>query len=234
MCGLVGILNFDKEPVSPVVLRRMTDIIAHRGPDGEGSYIDSELGLGHRRLAIIDLSPSGHQPMMSRDKRHIISYNGELYNFIELRVELESLGYQFRSRSDTEVLLYALAEWGDSVFERLNGMFAFAFWDSKKRELLLARDRYGIKPLYYTLAGNSLIFGSEIKAILEHPAYKTELDKEALLEYTTFQNFFTDRTLFKNIKLLPAGTFHQVLRVTRARRYETCLYQKILHLGELT
>ena len=210
MCGIAGIFNVNGEPASPVLLRRMTDAIAHRGPDGEGFFVDSFVGLGHRRLSIIDLSPAGHQPMATVDRRCVISYNGEIYNYQELRVELEALGYHFRSRTDTEVLLYALAEWKEHALERLNGMFAFAMWDAARQELFLARDRYGIKPLYYTLQGNSFLFGSEVKAILAHPAYATDVDKEALLEYFTFQNLFTDRTFFRGVRLLPAGTFLRV------------------------
>lgn len=207
MCGIAGIFNLNGEPVSPVVLRRMTDAIAHRGPDGEGFYIDSFVGLGHRRLSIIDLSPAGHQPMASPDRQHVVSYNGEIYNFQELRVELEALGHQFRSRTDTEVLLHAFAEWKEQALLRLNGMFAFAIWDATRQELFLARDRYGIKPLYYAIEGSTFLFGSEAKAILAHPAYTPELDREALLEYFTFQNLFTDRTLLRGVRLLPAGTF---------------------------
>jgi len=205
MCGITGIFNLNGEPVSPVVLRHMTDEIAHRGPDGEGFYTDSFIGLGHRRLAIIDLSAAGHQPMMSADSQYVLSYNGEIYNFQELRIELEAHGYQFRSQTDSEVLLYAYAAWGTNCVERFNGMFAFAIWDKPRQSLFLARDRYGIKPLYYTQQGQTVLFGSEVKAMLAHPNFRAELDKEALLEYFTFQNFFTDRTLFKNIRLLPAG-----------------------------
>lgn len=205
MCGITGIFNLNGEPVSPVLLRKMTDAIAHRGPDGEGFYTDNFVGLGHRRLAIIDLSPAGHQPMMTGDGQYVISYNGELYNFQELRIELEALGYQFRSRSDTEVMLMAYAAWGERCVERFNGMFAFALWDKQRQVLFLARDRFGVKPLYYTQQGNVFLFGSEIKAMLAHPAYQARLDKEALLEYFTFQNFFTDRTLFAHVHLLPAG-----------------------------
>jgi asparagine synthase (glutamine-hydrolysing) len=207
MCGIAGIFNVNGEPVSPVILKKMTDAIAHRGPDGDGQFVEGCVGLGHRRLAIIDLSPAGHQPMSTADGRFVLSYNGEVYNFNELRIELEALGYQFRSRTDTEVLLYAYAEWGEKSVERLNGMFAFAVWDRQHKQLFLARDRYGIKPLYYTLQGNQFLFGSEIKAILAHPAYRTTLDLPSLLEYFTFQNFFTDTTLFKGVKLLPAGTY---------------------------
>ena len=207
MCGIAGFVNLGGEPAEPLLLRRMTTAIAHRGPDGEGQYIEGPVGLGHRRLAIIDLSPAGHQPMVTRDHRYALTYNGEIYNFQELRLELEALGYQFRSRTDTEVLLYAFAEWGEKTLDRLNGMFAFAIWDKEKRELCLARDRYGVKPLYYTVAGGTLLFGSEIKAILAHGIYRTDLDKEALLEYLTFQNFFTDKTLFKGVRIVPAGSY---------------------------
>ncbi|MGB5050131.1 MAG: hypothetical protein WBO46_14400, partial [Caldilineaceae bacterium] len=125
----------------------MTDAVAHRGPDGEGQWIEGNVGIGHRRLAIIDLSPAGHQPMVSADHRYVFSYNGEVYNFRELRSELEAAGYWFRSKTDSEVVLNALAEWGTAALERFNGMFALALWDRKERTLLLARDRYGIKPL---------------------------------------------------------------------------------------
>jgi asparagine synthase (glutamine-hydrolysing) len=210
MCGITGIFNLNGEPVSPVILRKMTDAVAHRGPDGEGFYTDSFIGLGHRRLAIIDLSSAGHQPMMTQDSQYVLSYNGEIYNFQELRLELEARGYHFRSRTDSEVLLYAYVEWGEEALDRFNGMFAFAIWDRQRQELFLARDRYGIKPLYYTLQGHTFLFGSEIKAILAHPAYQVTLDKEALLEYFTFQNFFTDKTLFSEVKLLPAGSYLRV------------------------
>ncbi|UVT16828.1 MAG: asparagine synthase (glutamine-hydrolyzing) [Nitrospira sp.] len=205
MCGITGIFNLNGDAVSPVALRKMTDVIAHRGPDGEGFFVDRFIGLGHRRLAIIDLTSAGQQPMATLDDRYILTYNGEIYNFRELRAELEQCGHRFRSRTDTEVLLHAYAEWGEKALDRLNGMFAFAVWDRQRQELFLARDRYGIKPLYYTLQDNAFLFGSEAKAILAHPSYRCEMDKEALLEYFTFQNFFTDRTLFANIRLLPAG-----------------------------
>jgi asparagine synthase (glutamine-hydrolysing) len=185
----------------------MTDAIAHRGPDGEGQYVDGPLGLGHRRLAIIDLSEAGHQPMTTEDGRFVITYNGEVYNFNELRTELEASGHRFHSRTDSEVVLKALAHWGESAFTRFNGMFALALWDKQRKELLLARDRYGIKPLYYAQVGNTFLFGSEVKAILADPTYRTDLDREGLLEYLTFQNFFTDRTLFKGVHLLPQGSF---------------------------
>ncbi len=207
MCGIVGQLNFDNSPISAVVLQKMTDVISHRGPDGEGHWIEGNIGFGHRRLSIIDLSPAGHQPMISSDHRYVLTYNGEIYNFRELRMELEAKGYWFRSKTDSEVVLYSLAEWGSDALLKFNGMFALAFWDRKEKRLLLARDRYGIKPLYYCLDGKSLIFGSEQKSILEQPSFVKKINKRALLEYFTFQNIFTDQTLLEGVNLLPAGHF---------------------------
>jgi asparagine synthase (glutamine-hydrolysing) len=205
MCGITGILNFNQQPVCRSTLKVMTDVIAHRGPDGEGQYVDGFLGFGHRRLAIIDLSSAAHQPMQTHDKRYAITYNGEVYNFKELRGELESLGYQFYSQSDTEVILNAFVEWKERCLTKFNGMFAFAIWDKKEKKLFIARDRYGVKPLYFLHTNNSFIFGSEVKAILKSGKYTPSLDKEALVEYLTFQNFFTDKTLFQDIKMLMPG-----------------------------
>jgi asparagine synthase (glutamine-hydrolysing) len=210
MCGIAGYLQFNGDAVSPVVLRRMGEAIAHRGPDGEGVFSDGPCGLVHRRLAIIDLSPAGHQPMATEDGRYVISYNGELFNFQELRIELEALGWHFRSRTDSEVVLKAIAHWGTEALSRFNGQFAFAVWDRVARRLLLARDRYGIKPVYVRRTGNALVFGSEIKAILRHPECRAEMDKEGLFEYLSFQNFFTERTLFKGVSILPAGSWMSV------------------------
>ena len=195
----------DGAPVSPGLLRQMTDAIAHRGPDGEGFYTDGFVGLGHRRLAIIDLSPAGHQPMVTEDGHYALSYNGEIYNFQELRSELEGLGHRFRSRTDSEVVLAAYVEWGGDCVDRFNGMFAFAIWDKQRQTLFMARDRYGIKPLYYTFIGNTFLFGSEQKALLAYPDVPRAVDLEGLLEYFTFQNIFTERTLLKGIRLFPAG-----------------------------
>jgi asparagine synthase (glutamine-hydrolysing) len=205
MCGIAGIFNLNGEPVSQVILRKMTDAIAHRGPDEEGFYIDSFVGLGHRRLAIIDLSPAGHQPMATEDGNYIITYNGEVYNFQELRVELENSGHKFRSKTDTEVVLHAYVQWGTECIKRFNGMFAFAIWDRTRQELFLARDRYGIKPLYCIFVGSRFIFASEQKAIIAHPAVSRKIDLEGLVEYFTFQNIFTDRTFLEGIKIFPAG-----------------------------
>ena len=206
MCGIAGMVSLDGSPASEVLVRRMTNAIAHRGPDGEGVYLDAEVGLGHRRLAILDLSEAGRQPMVTPDGRYALSFNGEIYNFRELRAELQALGHRFVSRTDTEVVLHAWAEWGLKALDRFNGMFAFAVWDRAKHRLTLARDRFGIKPLYYAMVGHTLLFASEIKAILTYPGMTPAMDKEGLVEYLTFQNFFTNRTLFAGVRLLQAGS----------------------------
>lgn len=205
MCGIAGYLNLPGRPASEIILKKMTDKIKHRGPDGEGQYIDGSVALGHRRLAIIDLSPAGHQPMQTKEGRYVITFNGEVYNFKEIRVELESLGHQFRSKTDTEVILEAYAAWGESCVSRFNGMFAFAIWDKKEKSLFIARDRYGIKPLYYSFFEGTFLFGSENKAFDDFPGFKRQIDKKGLLEYMTFQNFLGERTLFEDIKMFPAG-----------------------------
>jgi asparagine synthase (glutamine-hydrolysing) len=207
MCGITGLINLRGESVSPVILKKMTDAIAHRGPDGEGHWIEGNVGLGHRRLAIIDLSPAGHQPMINADHRYVLSYNGEIYNYRELRTDLEAEGVWFRSQTDSEVVLYSLARWGTDALLKFNGMFALALWDRKEQTLLLARDRYGIKPLYYAQQGNTFAFGSEQKAITAQPAFHKKINKSALLEYFTFQNIFTDQTLLEDMHLLPAGHY---------------------------
>ena len=207
MCGITGLIHLNGEPVSPVILKRMMDAIAHRGPDGEGQWIEGNVGIGHRRLAIIDLSPAGNQPMITGDHRYVLSYNGEIYNYREIRTELEALGYWFRSQTDSEVVLNALAHWGPDALLKFNGMFGLALWDRKEKTLLLARDRYGIKPLYYAWQGQCFAFGSEQKAITAQPEFKRELNKKALLEYFTFQNIFTDQTLLQDVHLLSAGHF---------------------------
>ena len=210
MCGIAGLISFDGEAVPLEHIRRMTRTLTHRGPDAEGEYTDGGVGLGNRRLAIIDLSEAGHQPMASRDGERVIVYNGEIYNFPQLRVELESLGYLFHSRTDTEVVLHAYEAWGTEAIKRLNGHFAFAIWDRRERRVVLARDRFGVKPLYYLKDGRQLAFASEIKAILTVPGVTARVCKTALNEYFTFQNILRDQTLFDGIHLLPAGTWMSI------------------------
>lgn len=203
MCGIAGIYRPGQAAISYELIKKMTDAIAHRGPDGEGHFVDKDVALGHRRLAVLDLTAAGNQPMSTADRRFVISYNGEIYNFRELRRELENLGYRFNSRTDTEVILHGYREWGLDLIPRLNGMFAFALWDASERKLILVRDRYGIKPLYIWRNGSEYVFASEIKAILKHPQYRVEVNYDALNEYFTFQNMFRFHTLFKNIDMMP-------------------------------
>ena len=172
---------------------------------------DYDLCMGHRRLSIIDVSYAGHQPMSDLSKNIWITYNGEIYNFKELRNELVKLGHRFKSNTDTEVIIYSYIEWGINCVKKFNGMFAFSLYDNYKKKFYLARDRYGIKPVYYHITSeNTLVYASEIKSILEYKDYKSEIDKEALLEYFTFQNIFTNKTLHKDIQILEAGHYFEI------------------------
>jgi asparagine synthase (glutamine-hydrolysing) len=205
MCGIAGVCNTNGEAVPSGLLKRMTDVIAHRGPDSEGHYTDGPVGLGHRRLAIIDLSPAGRQPMANETGDAVVTFNGEIYNFQKLRVELEALGHQFHSRTDTEVILHGYEQWGEACVEHFNGMFAFGLWDRRRQRLFLARDRYGVKPLYWYHRDGVFLFASEIKAILVHPGVSRKVCYPALDEYFAFQNIFTEQTLFEGVRLLPPG-----------------------------
>jgi asparagine synthase (glutamine-hydrolysing) len=206
VCGIAGVLERSGSPVAPELLQRMGDVIAHRGPDGEGKHAEGPVGLVNRRLAIIDPTPAGAMPMASDDGRYWITYNGEVYNFAELRSELEAAGHRFRSHTDTEVVLNAYAAWGSASVKRFNGMFALAIWDRERSELFLARDRFGVKPLYYADLPGTFLFGSEVKSMLEHSALRARLSLPHLLEYFTFQNIFTGGTLFADVQLLRPGT----------------------------
>jgi len=203
MCGLAGIFNLNDKPVTTQLLKKMGESIAHRGPDGEGLFIDENVGLVHKRLAILDTSERGAQPMPSRDGRYVLVFNGCIYNYLELRQKLRAAGHSFYSSSDTEVIIEGISAFGISFVEELNGMFAIACWDKQEKKLYLSRDRFGIKPLYYWFNGETLVFASEIKAILQNPDYKMEVDLGALNEYFTFQNLFSFRTLFKGVTMLP-------------------------------
>lgn len=210
MCGFAGVLHLDGRPAQLDLVEQMGERLVHRGPDRGKASVDGPIGLAFRRLSIIDLSTAGDQPMVSADGRYTIVYNGEIYNFLELRAELEQRGVRFASRSDTEVLLAAFAEWGLETLGRLNGMFAFAIWDRAERTLTLARDRYGIKPLYYAEIGDCLLFGSEIKALISYPTMGAALCPEALSEYIAFQNIFTNRSLFKDVFHFPRASYAQI------------------------
>lgn len=207
MCGIAGILSLEREPIDKALLKDMADVLSHRGPDDSGIFIDRRIGLAHKRLSIIDLSKAGHQPMHNEDGSLWIIYNGEVYNFKELRKQLEEQGHRFYSNTDTEVILHAYEEHGEKCLSMFNGMFAFAIWDSKNKKLFLARDRIGVKPLYYTIAGEKLLFASEIKAILQCDEFKREVNIEALNYYLTFRYVPGAGTLFKKIKRLLPGHY---------------------------
>jgi asparagine synthase (glutamine-hydrolysing) len=200
MCGIVGVTGRTDDSVAS----RMTATLTHRGPDGCGKFVSDGIFLGHTRLKVIDLA-TGDQPMTTADGRHTIVFNGEIYNFQEVRQELESLGIAFRTRSDTEVLLYTYATWGKEGLHRLRGMFAFAVWDALERGLFLARDRLGVKPLYYTEVNGQLLFASEMKALLAHPDVRRELDVCALDDYLTYLYVPAPRTIFRGIRELLPG-----------------------------
>ncbi|MGE0708974.1 MAG: asparagine synthase (glutamine-hydrolyzing) [Planctomycetota bacterium] len=219
MCGIAGLLHFDpSRAAAREVLDRMTDAVAHRGPDGRGVHLDGPLGLGHRRLSIIDLSDDGLQPMPNEDGTVWVVLNGELYNFRELRAELEAKGHRFRSRTDTEVLVHLYEEHGEGLVERLRGMFAFALWDARARRLLLARDRFGQKPLYLRRDSLGLRFASELKGILADPEVPRAPDPLALHLYLTYGYVPAPRTAFLGIEKLPPGYLMVVEADGRARK----------------
>ena len=206
MCGIAGIINFTDELVKEDMLYRMGEAIKHRGPDDSGVWSNGKVGFAHQRLSIIDTSKNGHQPMHSSDKRYSIIFNGEIYNHNEFRAELKAKGFNFKSTSDTEVLLYMYMTYGASMLHRLNGMFAFAIWDEQKKELFVARDRFGVKPLYYYLDINKFIFASESKAIFATGVAK-EINSANLNEWLMYRYVAGENTLYKGIhKLLPGHT----------------------------
>src|SRR5712691_10660506 len=207
MCGIAGIVELDfQEPVEEGRLKRMRDALRHRGPDGEGLLVDGPVGLGHRRLAIVDVA-GGHQPMTNEDGGLRIVYNGEIYNHASLRPGLEARGHTYRTRSDTETILHLYEEEGERCVERLQGMFAFAVWDRTRGRLLLARDRLGIKPLYYALTDDELLFASEIKAILAAGSIRPTFNKAILPEFLATRFVSGEETFFGGVRnLLPGRT----------------------------
>jgi len=204
MCGITGILNRDGRPADHCKLQRMIATVSHRGPDDSDIYVDGALGFGHCRLSIIDLA-GGHQPMQTSDGCLTITFNGEIFNFLELRHLLEQKGYRFITRSDTEVILHLYREYGADCVHYMNGQWAFAIWDARRRQLFLSRDRLGVRPLFYTWVGEEFIFGSEIKTLLAHPGVTTEIDYEALHQVFRFWFPIAPRTMFTGIEQLPPG-----------------------------
>ncbi|MEH1975391.1 MAG: asparagine synthase (glutamine-hydrolyzing) [Nostoc sp.] len=212
MCGIAGFWNISRR-VSPeelcYMVQQMSDTLLHRGPDNGGSWVDAEIGiaLGHRRLAIVDLSPEGHQPMISANGRYVIVFNGEIYNFLELKRQLELLGHHFRGRSDTEVMLASFSQWGlHEALGRFNGMFAFALWDRQERILHLGRDRLGEKPVYYGWMGQTFLFGSELKALKVHPAFQAKINRDALAVFLRNNYVPAPYSIYEGIYKLPPGT----------------------------
>lgn len=215
MCGIAGYIS--KKKPQKKILKKMTDRIAYRGPDAEGFYLDDECALGHRRLSIIDLS-TGNQPIYNETKEVVIVFNGEIYNYVELREELKKKNHQFVTSTDTEVLVHGYEEWGHELTKKLRGMFAFAIWDKVNKELYLARDGWGIKPLYYYESNDTLMFASEIKAFLDHPEFKKELNEEILSAYLCFNSTPTEETFFKGVYRLEPG--HQLIYKNGQKKIE--------------
>ena len=211
MCGIAGRVNFRSgRPVESDLIRAMSDSLAHRGPDGSGVWCDGPVGFGHRRLAVIDLSDQGAQPMGTPDGRLWITFNGEVYNFQALRSELEARGHAFESHTDTEVVLHAYREFGADCLSRFVGMFAFGIWDADRRELFLARDRVGKKPLLYRLDEDGLAFASEPKAFLADPGFTPEPDLPAISQYLSLQYVPAPQCAFKGVLKLPPAHFLRI------------------------
>ena len=210
MCGIAGVLVSDLSHINPdltSLVRRMVGAIRHRGPDDSGVFVGNGVALGHARLSIIDLSAAGHQPMATADGQVRIVFNGEIYNFKELRAQLFEKGYHFNSHTDTEVILNGYHHWGKDVFTHLRGMFAIALWDARSEELILARDRVGKKPLFYAWHEGVLLFGSEIKAILACPGFARKPDLEAIHHYLSLQYVPTPWSAFQGVKKVPQASY---------------------------
>src|SRR5690348_2769642 len=228
MCGITGWFDLSGErPPDRATIQKMTDFIAHRGPDGEGFHFAPGIALGHRRLAIIDLA-TGDQPMFNDSKGVALVFNGEIYNFRELRRELIGRGHRFNTSSDTEVIIRAWEEWQEGCVDRLTGMFAFAIWDAPQRKLFLARDRLGEKPLYYAfLPDGGIVFGSELKALLVHPALLRKIDPCAVEDFFALGYVPEPRTIYQNVLKLPAA---HALTVTRGGKVHLYEYWKPCHI----
>jgi asparagine synthase (glutamine-hydrolysing) len=245
MCGFAGILHLDGRPVDRDLLERMTEVLHHRGPDDAGYLLDGEVGLGFRRLSIIDLG-GGHQPMGNEDGTVHVVFNGEIYNFKSLRSELTALGHVFRSVSDTEVIVHGYEAWGDEVVTRLNGMFAFAVWDRPRRRLLLARDRFGIKPLVYLSSGQTLAFASEPKSLLQMPDFDPAINDRAVFDYFSYLYIPDPRSIYRQVTKVQPGEvviaeaggikahryWQPAVRLVEERRFEDWCEELRQHLRE--
>lgn len=220
MCGFTGFVGETKE-MKPV-LKCMMDTIVHRGPDSEGYYMDESAALGFRRLSIIDITESGDQPIYNEDRTKILTFNGEIYNYQELREELLAAGHVFTTHTDSETLLHGYEEWGTDLVNRLRGMYAFVIWDVKEKQLFGARDLFGIKPFYYAQMNGTFLFGSEIKSFLEHPSFEKTFNEEALAAYLSFQFVPTNETFFKGVYCLQPGHYfvYKDGELTITRYYE--------------
>ena len=239
MCGICGIFDLEQQPGNGERVRRMAGTLAHRGPDNDGFYASPLCHLGHRRLRIIDLSPLGHQPMSNEDGSVWVSFNGEIYNYLDLRPELVRRGHQFRSQSDTEVMLHLYEEKGDAFLRDLNGMFAIALWDARRERLLLARDRFGKKPIYYWTDGKRLLVGSELKALLADPSAPRELDPNSLSAYLSLGYVPCPGTIFRGIQKLPPASWlvaergpSGAMKLSGPERYWNLRYQPDTKLTE--
>ncbi len=234
MCGIGGVFDYGyrRQPeVTPELLVRMSDAMVHRGPDDSGYHVSAKgvCGLTFRRLAIVDLSPAGHQPMSTPDGRYTLVFNGEIYNHLLIREELEAKGYRYKSHSDTETILYAYQEWGEACFSKFLGMFAIAIWDEEKQELFCIRDRIGIKPFYYSNPDGRFIFGSEMKVILQHPSQRAKLNEDALPHYLSLMMPPAPDTMFEGIHKLEAG---HSLRITSDGKITKKRWWSLLDAGE--
>src|SRR6185295_2464268 len=228
MCGIAGKFHFSpNQPIDRGCLTAMTTAVAHRGPDADGFYVGPGIGLGHRRLSIIDLA-TGDQPLANEDGTVWVIFNGEIYNFAELRSLLEAAGHRFRTHSDTEVIVHAYEQWGEHAVERFRGMFAFALWDEPRRRLLLVRDRLGVKPLHYSVTPTGITFGSEIKSLLEDPDVPRGWSAEALDAYLTLQYVPCPQTIYRAIWKLPPGH----LLVAEGGRVTTRRYWDLTFTGD--
>jgi len=232
MCGIVGIINFGNKEVKKQDITKMMQVIKHRGPDDEGVYVDGGIGLGHVRLSILDLTEAGHQPMTDATGRYTIIQNGESYNYIELREELKALGYSFKTETDTEVVLNGYIEWGEAVLDRLNGMFAMAIYDKEKRTVFLARDRFGVKPFYYFVNKERIVFASEISALLSVLPDKPKANEDAIFDYLVFNRTDqTEMTFFDGIYKLQHGC-SMLLDLKKSYAKETLPIHKWYDLSE--